>query len=195
MRKEGRIQNFVIALFGIAIVAMSIGFAAYATTLTIGGGGNNTSGTNVTLKKAWDVHYDTTTGASETVGQDLGEVTNTTVTNVNFTATLEKPGDTYTFTLPVKNDGTVTAYLDSITMTSLTPAQQAYLEFTVNYDNVTATNQNQTGITGKSLAPNASKTMTVTVKYKDNIAQSDLPESATTINLWAELLFEDSDNS
>ena len=107
MRKEGRIQNFVIALFGIAIVAMSIGFAAYATTLTIGGGGNNTSGTNVTLKKAWDVHYDTTTGASETVGQDLGEVTNTTVTNVNFTATLEKPGDTYTFTLPVKNDGTV----------------------------------------------------------------------------------------
>jgi len=130
MRKEGRIQNFIIALFGIAIVAMSIGFAAYATTLTIGGGSSG-SGSAVTIKKAWDVHYDNTVteATAETAAVAAnGSITNITTTNVTFTATLNQPGDYYQFTLPVKNDGTMTAYLDSINMNALTDAQKAYIE-------------------------------------------------------------------
>ncbi len=197
MRKEGRIQNFVIALFGIAIVAMSIGFAAYATTLTIGGGSNGT-GSNVTIKKAWDVHYDdeATEATIETADvASKGTITNLTGTNVTFTATLNQPGEYYQFTLPVENDGTMTAYLDSINMTSLTDAQKAYLTFTIAYDGVTATNQNVTNITGKSLASGTSKNMVVTVTFNSDTAQSALPSDDATVNLWAELLFEDTDNS
>lgn len=195
MRKEGRIQNFIIALFGIAIVAMSIGFAAYATTLTIGGGSSG-SGTTVTLKKAWDVHYDTTTGATETSAvASNGEVGTVGTTNVAFTATLNQPGDYYEFTLPVKNDGTMTAYLKSITLTTLSDAQKAYLEYKVSYDGVDAINANVTGITGKSLASNASKNMVVRVTYKTPQDQAALPSTDSTITLWAELLFEDTDGS
>ena len=197
MRKEGRIQNFVIALFGIAIVAMSIGFAAYATTLTIGGGSTG-SGSAVTIKKAWDVHYDST--ATEATAETAavasnGSITSISTTNVTFTATLNAPGDYYQFTLPVMNEGTMTAYLDSINMTALSDAQKAYLEFTIAYDGVTATNQNITGITGKSLASNATKNMVVTVTFKQTTDQSALPTTDSTVNLWAELLFEDTDNS
>ena len=197
MRKEGRIQNFVIALFGIAIVAMSIGFAAYATTLTIGGGSTG-SGSAVTIKKAWDVHYDST--ATEATAETAavasnGSITSISTTNVTFTATLNEPGDYYQFTLPVMNEGTMTAYLDSINMTALTDAQKAYLEFTIAYDGVTATNQNITGITGKSLASNGTKNMVVTVTFKQTTDQEALPTTDSTVNLWAELLFEDTDNS
>ena len=197
MRKEGRIQNFIIALFGITIVAMSIGFAAYATTLTIGGGSSG-AGSAVTIKKAWDVHYDSTKTEAqmETAAvADNGTITNISTTNVTFTATLNEPGDYYQFTMPVKNDGTMTAYLDSINMTALTDAQKAYLEFNIAYDGANATNQNLTGITGKSLASGASKDMVVTVTFKANTDQSALPASDATVNLWAELLFEDTDNS
>ena len=190
MRKEGRTQNFIIALFGIAIVAMSIGFAAYATTLSIGGGSTG-DGSNVTIKKAWDVHYDDESAVETAAVAANGVITSVNSTNVTFTATLNAPGDYYQFTIPVENEGTMTAYLKSINMTPLTDAQKAYIEFKIEYDGVTANNANVTGISGKSLASEATKNMVVTVTFKDNVNQDALPSSDTTVSLWAELLFED----
>ena len=198
MRKEGRIQNFVIALFGIALVAMSVGFAAYATTLTIGGGEDGSTHSTATLSKAWDIHYDSTKTEAqmETAAvASTGTITNITGTNVTFTASLSQPGDYYQFTLPVINDGSMTAYLDSIVMSSLTTAQAKYIEFKIEYDGVTATSTTQ-NITGKSIAGGGtSKNMVVTVTYKTPEDQDDLPNAETTVQLWAELLFEDTDNT
>ncbi len=190
MRKEGRIQNFVIALFGIAIVAMSIGFAAYATTLTIGGGSNGSNVSNATFKKAWDVHYDADS-KQETVGADLGEITSADATNVTFTATLQKPGDTYTFTIPVVNDGTINANLSSITMSTLTAAQQNYIDYTIQFMGATYTVSNGS-ITGVTLAAGATQTMTVTVSYKSTATQAQLPEEDDVVNFYAALNFTDS---
>ena len=189
MRKEGRVQNFVIALFGIAIVAMSIGFAAYSTQLTIGGGASGANASKVTFKNAWNIHY-IETSAAETVGADLGEITSSTATNVTFTATLQKPGDTYTFTIPVKNDGTIDAKLASVTMSTLTADQQNYIDYTILYDGQTFTGSNPS-VTGSTLAAGAQKVMTVTVSYKSTATQEQLPSTDQTIDFYATLNFVD----
>ena len=192
MRKEGRVQNFVIALFGIALVAMSIGFAAYATTLTIGGGASGANASKVTFKNAWNIHY-VQDSAQETVGDTLGEITSATATNVTFTATLQKPGDTYTFTIPVKNDGTINAKLASITMSTLTAEQQNYIDYTISYDGQNFTGSNAS-VTGSTLDAGAQKVMTVTVSYKSTATQAQLPTTDQTIDFYAALNFVDNES-
>ena len=204
MRKEGRVQNFVIALFGIAIVAMSVGFAAYSTTLTIGGGANGTTA-NATFKKAkWHVHYDNstiqTTGNStvapgqQTLGVDTDD------TNVYFTATLKKPGDVYEFTVDVLNEGTYDAELTSVDMSTLTAAQDAYINYTITYDGNTfvadqtasKTVSNQSILEAPSGATPTRETATVRVEYVQPANESQLPTSGdVTVNFGASFVFDE----
>ena len=202
MRKEGRVQNFVIALFGIAIVAMSIGFAAYATTLTIGGTEGGAAATQGTFKKAkWSVHYaansDATT-ANSTVTPTTLDI-DTDNTNVYFTATFNKPGDVLEFTVDIVNDGTYNALLNSVTMSTLTAAQDAYIDYVITYDGNTFT-ADQTAaktITSASTlnapvapATETTKTATVRVTYVQPQNESDLPTTGdVTVNFSAAFNF------
>ena len=55
MRKENNVQNIVIILLAVVVLVMTVGYAAFASTLTI-------NSSTATFKKAkWDVHFDTTT--------------------------------------------------------------------------------------------------------------------------------------
>ena len=54
MRRENYIQNVIIALLAITVLAMSIGYAAYTQQL-------NVNGTATFSKAKWDVHFDTST--------------------------------------------------------------------------------------------------------------------------------------
>ena len=206
MRKERRVQNFVIALFGIAIVAMSIGFAAYSATLTIGGSAQGQTATSATFKKSkWSIHYkensaQTTANSTSGAGQTLGIETNNT--NVYFTATLNKPGDKYEFTVVLVNDGTYDANLTSVDMTQLTAAQAKYIDYTINYDgqnfaaNTTGTSHTPSPAS-QLLAPTGSatsteKTATVTVTYKQPADAADLPQTQdVTVNFSAAFNFDE----
>ena len=79
----------------------------------------------------WSVHYRansyTETTGTGYVAASAHDLTNTAWT---FTVTLE-PGDTYEATAIVENDGTFDAKLTSITMSTLTAAQDAYLDWSV----------------------------------------------------------------
>ncbi len=202
MKKEGKVQNFVIALFGIAIVAMSIGFAAYTTTLTIGGTSGN-GATATFTPTTWNVHYDTAQ-ANRTINTATGYVAPTTITvsetDITFDVTLSRPGDKCEFTVPVLNEGSFDAYLNAITMTvnggttipefvdyRLTYNNQTYTASTPTIDNEMLPNKDQN-------PTNYTKNLTVYVEYKLPATTAGLPTNQNkTVTFGASLKFDDTD--
>ena len=166
------------------LLTMTVGFALYATTLTIQG--------SVTVKGSpWNVHYESgegkivRTAGSQTPTQ---EVINTNDTNFAFTVTLNKPGDFYEVTVNAYNEGTIPAILKSITMTELTSAQQEYLSYTITYDGVTY-DETTTGLT-KTLAAGGKEAVKIKVQYLTPAQQSALPASDVTVSLTGSLLYQ-----
>lgn len=174
-------QWIIIAMLSAAIVVMSIGFANYTSTLTING--------EVTAKGSpWSVHFDTDSYEAATgsvaVTPTIGN------TSMTYAVTLTKPGDKYSFTIDVVNDGTIDAYLKGITLTTPTTAQDVYINYTVKYDGVTYSASNSSlslllaNTTGK-------KTLEVTVEYDPAVAQENLPAEDTVMNLSISLDYSD----
>ena len=106
-------KNVLIGGLLAIVLVMAVGYAAFATQLNINGTAEITS--------KWDVHMvdGTTTPAST-----MGTTPTGTLTvaegglAATFSASLTSPGDTVTFTVPVKNVGTLDASLSGITLSS-----------------------------------------------------------------------------
>ncbi len=186
MEKQKNTQLLIIGVLAVTIMIMSVGFAAYASTLTING--------NVTVNPAnWSVHF-VTNSYQETSGSVAASAHNLTNTAATYTVTLDKPGDFYEFTANVINDGTFDADLTSLTMSTLTTAQQKYLSYTVTYNNTdyTATNSAITGVTLPSTSGSNTHPVKVRVTYLQPENSTDLPTEAVTITLTAALGYEQS---
>ncbi len=180
MEKKKNTQILVIVALSFALLFMSVGFASYASTLTI-------NGTATVRANKWSIHYVSSTYA-ETTGSKAA--TSKTITDTDFTyaVTLDKPGDFYEATLDVVNDGTFDAVLNSITMSTLTDAQKKYLTYTVTYDG-DAYSASQTGLS-KSLpyaTGSNTKKVKVRVDYIQPESSSDLPQEAAEVTLTASL--------
>lgn len=124
MEKKKNTQLIIIGVLSFAILFMSVGFATYATNLTI-------NGTTTFGQSKWSVHFDTTaanfvvTSGSQTISKNVGN------TSITYTTTLHEPGEFAEFTVPVINDGTYDAKLTALTMTA--PSQD-YVSYTVWYN-------------------------------------------------------------
>ena len=180
MRREGQMQNIIIALLAITVLAMSIGYATYSQVLNING--------SATFSKAkWDVHFDTTTfNETSTIKATTKDVGNT---SISYSVTLPAPGDTYSFTVNAKNFGTIAANMTKLTMTGLTSAQQNFITYTVSY-NGTSYNATTDGLS-IPLAAEASHPVVVTVSYILPADANNLPSEDTTVNLNVSLDYED----
>lgn len=184
MEKKRNGQLAVILVLAVAILFMSVGFAAYSTTLNI-------NGTATVKANKWSVHF-VDTSYAETTGSVAA--TNHTIsdTSATYTVTLTKPGDFYEFSIDVINDGSFDAVLKSITMSTLSAAEAKYLTYTLTYDG-TAYTASQSGL---SLSlPYATGSNTKTVKVRVSYVQpensADLPTTEdATVTLTASLGYE-----
>lgn len=167
-------KNLVIIVLLIAIVLMSVGYAALAQVLTING--------TAKLQANWDVEitniaFDTTNSIGAT--NDSATVTGTT--QATFEATLEYPGAKAIYNVTVENKGTIDAVLDSITDLSTTNAAEP--------TNVVYTVSGVTAGTTK-LASHATNTVTVSAEWvacdtegcTDEVPEENTKKTAT-INL------------
>ena len=180
MRRENYIQNVIIALLAITVLAMSIGYAAYTQQL-------NVNGTATFSKAKWDVHFDTSTFTeTSTIKATTKDVGNTAIT---YAVTLPKPGSEYSFTVNAKNFGTIDANMTKITLSGLTEAQSKYITYTVNY-NGTDYSATTDGLS-IPLAAEASHALTVKVDYVLPTAATDLPQVDTDVNLTVALDYAD----
>ena len=120
MEKERGAKVIAVVALLIAVVGLTIGYAAYASTLTINGSAN-------VDPASWDVHFAYKTGDSLTAAKTGLAVENTTPTLAattisGFDVTLKAPGDSITYDFSVKNGGTLDAKLDTFTLGTLTCA-------------------------------------------------------------------------
>ena len=152
---ESKHKNILIGALLAVVFVMAVGYAAFAQQLTINGSAKITS--------TWDVKYDATKteatpGVVDAVAGFVGgQEPSGTVTydnddhNAKISATLYQPGDTVTFTLTIKNNGTIPATIGTPTVEmtgdeSDEPliAKKGNIQFTVTAADTKTLNQNDT---------------------------------------------------
>ena len=167
-----RSKNFVIGALLCAIIIMSVGYALISSTLTINATGK--------IEADWDIHFkenDVTTSfvnASNAKDSESTEIKPTASgLTASFTALLEKPGSSATYTFTVENTGTIDAELTSLTgVDEANTADPNAIKFEVT--GMTAKNGGTAGTIVK-----AGETATVTVKVSWDEAATEVPEVKT----------------
>lgn len=160
-------KNFVIGTLLVAIVLMSVGYAALAQVLTINGTAN--------IDASWDVEI---TGITE--GSLKGATTKTITSNATsatFNVDLAYPGATASYEVAIENKGSIDAVLESISgVDAVNAALPTEVQYTI------------TGVkTGDELASGATTKAIVTVTWVSKADNSDTIPTTTsktaTINL------------
>ena len=165
---ESKKKNILIGGLLAIVLVMAVGYAAFATTLTINGTATITSNWNVYIESitagtptggALDVPYDSSTATDGT-----HKVSDTVA---QFKTTLVSPGDSLTYTVVVKNSGTIPAALQSIAWADPSVATgdaSSPIEYSYEW---------ASGEDGNVAANNDTATLYVTVTYKSIANQGD----------------------
>lgn len=170
--KNNKSLYIIVGILIISLITLSIAFAALSTNLNINFGNVNQSA------QTWNVAFTgssvagTASGSASTAGRSCGTAT-VTATQVNVGDTqLSKPDDKCQWVLTVKNNGSISAKLSTITANkgnntcniggttgSQTSMVCGNITYTLTSDGTTALPINT------SLAANATQTVYVTAKY------------------------------
>ena len=89
-----------------AICLLAVGYASLTQRLTINGTSKITG--------TWNVHFQNEQLVSASTGVEAGTPSLIGTTQMEFSAVVKKPGDTVTYSVVVKNDGTIPAKLASV---------------------------------------------------------------------------------
>ena len=155
----------------IAVLFMGIGFAYLSSNLTITG---NTSVSG----NSWNIYFTNVQVTDGSVDATVAPITSgTNTTSIDYTVTLDKPGDFYEFTVDAVNNGTIDAMIESINMTSLDSDVAKYISYNATYEDGTPLAQNDV------LKKNKTATYKVRVEFKKNISASDLSEEDISLTL------------
>lgn len=181
MEKERGFRIIAVIALMVAVVGLTIGYAAYSSTLRINGTAN-------VDPSSWNVKFVYKTGNSLTATLTGGAVMNTEATLTDtqvsgFNATLKAPGDSATYTFTVKNAGSLDAILSTFTMGTLScaPADGSSAT-TEEVGNVCKElSYTLTGVTeGETLAANASSDLTLKLEWsKTGVATASGPIAIT----------------
>ena len=165
---------FALFLF-LLLLGVGVGFSYLTTNLSIDGTSN--------VKSArWDVHFDNLEPNSDNTASGNASYDDTTV---NFSTTLNNPGDFYEFTVDVVNAGTLNAKLDSIEILPvLTPEQQNYFNYTVTYSDGLEINEKDALDAGKT------EKIKVRVEYKELADASLYPSEDDAIDFSVTMNYE-----
>ena len=112
MEKERKIKVLSLVALIVAVLGLTVAFAALSQTLTINGTASINSAT-------WDIHFEnlaTNVVGDATLKEDP-TLNATTITGINFTLT--KPNDGVAFAFDIVNDGTIDAKIESIEISPL----------------------------------------------------------------------------
>ncbi len=171
----------VTSILVIAILSLSVAYAALSVTLNIQG----TAQVNAT---GWDIHLENIKVKDGSISNGTASITS--ATTASFSATLNEPGDFYEFTVDVVNNGDIDAMITSVSKTSTLTAEQAkYLNYVIEYENGTV-------ITEKQLVKaNSFVRLKVKLEYRTDLTSSDLPTNPDTLSLSFTVNYTQSDDS
>lgn len=188
MEKERKIKTLSVVALIVAVLGLTVAFAALSQTLTI-------NGTASVDAASWDIHFANlstgqTTGAAtvKTEAQISGEK-NTTIGDYDVIIT--KPGDSITYTFDVVNAGTVDANLGELTKNvkpTCTSNSGVSADETIVCDgltySLTYTDSGNEVKQNDTLDKGTTKNMTLTLDYdSDSVPSDDVAISGLGITL------------
>ena len=180
MEKERRTKALLLSALVIVVATVSIAFAAMSRTLSINGIGKMDTA-------SWSVYFDNlsdaiTNGAKEEEKPNINANDKGIIENIKVK--LFNPGDEISYKVDIVNDGTMDAEITMIKDVELTDAQKKIFEFIVTYTATGDVVQN-----GDILPKKTTKNATITIRFKDNIAASDLPTESQIIDLTYQITY------
>ena len=184
MEKQRRIKMLSLSAVIVAVLGLTVAFAALSTTLNIKG--------SAYLDAAkWGIKFENLSepvkvGTTTTTGTaKIEESKSAEITEINVG--LSTPGDKVTYTVDLVNKGTINAKIDNIEKTVLTSEQQKYLTFKVTDQNGYEIKQ------GDILSAGETRNLTITIEFIKNLTKEDLPKQTSTISLSYKLNFVQTD--
>ena len=183
MESERKVKIITLVAVIVAVIGLTIAFAAMSRTLNIHG-----SGTMDPVN--WDIYFEniklkSDTSPSSVTGNPTPTTGNTAATINNLNVTLKNPGDEVVWTADITNNGDVNAEIQSF---SLTPnLTNELLEFTAIY-----TDEYEHGhviTVGDMLYAGETRNITISFKYKDITDESLLPDEAEEINVSYQIVY------
>ena len=177
MENERKTKVISLVAVIVAVLGLTIAFAAMSRTLRI-------NGTGKMDPVNWDIYFTnlssaTTKGEAQASGTPSLATKGAEISNLN--ATLKQPGDSVSWTVDIKNDGDIDAEISQINLPTLTNRNNQIFEFSATY-----TNEYEHGHTitvGDMLYAGETRNITIVFKYKDITDESLLPSSPEAINL------------
>ena len=108
MEKTRQIKIISLCALLVAVLGLTVAFAALSQTLTI-------NGSAAVDAASWDIHFEKTSGKETEVkgAATFTEPTLSGTTIENFSATLTKPGDSVIYYFDIVNKGTIDAVVSS----------------------------------------------------------------------------------
>lgn len=112
MEKQRKIKVLSVVALIVAVLGLTVAFAALSQTLTINGTANVDAA-------SWDIHFETISSNKngDATINDFPHIAGTSITRINVTLT--KPNDGVEFRTRIVNDGTVDAKIDSAEISPL----------------------------------------------------------------------------
>ena len=179
--KERKVLILGLCLILTCVFTLTIAYAALNAVLTIQGSAQVTSSN-------WDIHLanpKVTNGSATTTVPSI--ITSSTV---EFSTTLNMPGDFYEFTIDVVNAGSIDAMIENVVKTpELTADQAKFLKYEVSYAN------GESITTRQLLAKETSMPIKVRVEYRNDLVASDLPTGQVQLTLGLVLDYIQSDGT
>jgi len=160
-------RNLFLIILIVGVLSMTIAFAAFSTTLKIGG--------SVGISKTtWDIHFSNFSSSSTPETTTLGETNTGVLKSVSTNETqisslkvdLKKPGDIVVYTFDITNSGTIDAKLSSFinSITCEVDNSCGYADYSVS---CLDSSENNVAV-NSVLAKGESFNCTVSVKYNDS---------------------------
>jgi len=165
MRKKNK--SIFLFMF-LCILIMGIGYAFLTSTLTINGVG-------AFSKNSWLIYFnDIREKPGSAAASTPAYITNPEATHIEFDVDLNEPGDFYDFDVYIKNDGTIDAMIDEVTITGLTAEQKQYMNFIYTYTDGTKIRKCD------KLPAKSFKDTHLRVEYLEDANLEIMPENGTT---------------
>ena len=182
MEKERRVKALAIVVLVIAVLGLTIAFAALSQTLTINGSAKLDA-------SKWGLKFEnlsspTTTGDASIVGEaKINESTYVEIANMNVRLTT--PGDKVVYTVDLVNEGSINAKIDEIVKTT-TPN---YLSFKVYMGNTGNDELEEGYVLGKETRI----PLRIEIEFIKDITKDQLPTEVSTIDLSYKVNFVQTD--
>jgi len=179
--KDRKVLYGILTVALVCVFTLTIAYAALSAVLTI-------SGSAQVNAADWDIHLANPKVTSGSATTNVPQIkTNSTM---EFSTTLNMPGDFYEFTVDIVNSGSVDAMINSVIKNpELDASQKKYLNYEVTYQNGESITTKQT------LSKGTTMPIKVRIEYRKDLIASDLPTGQVVLDLSLTLEYIQSDGT